>query len=107
LKTDNDGNTKFEGNETKHWNICNICASNVNETAHVVDESKPLEAGASNHAADCKDCGERFSAPHNGNGILKYNGTTRKYDRLCECGGVNTAGETYFHVKKRIRSDCD
>lgn len=100
LKTDNDGNTIFEKNETKHWNICNICASNVNETAHVVDESKPLEAGATTHTATCKDCGERFSAPHNGNGILKYNGTTRKYDRLCECGGVNTAGETYFHVKK-------
>ena len=100
LETDEDGNKVIDSSDTEHWNTCLICGGKANATGHVVDESKQLIAGESDHTATCKDCGKEFFASHNGNGKLSYNTTTKKYDRLCECGRVHQAGETYFFVKK-------
>lgn len=98
VDTDADGNALWystPGN-AEHWNICLLCGDNVNSTEHK-STSVVSKGDGKNHVEYCADCGVEFNAECV-DSELKYNNESRKYDGVCECEAVVTAGKSYFLV---------
>lgn len=98
LDKDEDGNVLWYSapGSDKHWNICNICGQNVHATAHS-STTIVSEGNGKVHVEHCTDCGVEYNVNCT-EATLIYNEESRKYDGVCECEAVVTAGKSYFLV---------